>query len=719
MKLETPVIVPASVTEDQPRLAPRSSQEPPNWLRFLALGSAAGVLCFGLAGLALAIKGWYTPVLAFSLGTLAWIGVMVLAWPTVVGARRASRQAHVVAALAVAAVVMLTAWNAAHDSQHVLLNRDGGSYATTGRWIARTGTLEVKPQTGPIADAPAISFSSLAVYDRADGSLQFQFAHLLPVLLAEAYAIGGDRGLFHAPEVLGGIALLAFFVLAWRVMRRPWFALAATLALAFLIPQISFSRDSYSEIPSQILLFTGLWLLVSKTVLPRWRLALAAGLFLGALQAVRIDAIVFLIGVPPALALAWLRAPRPERRTTTLPAIIAFVVGLVPGMAIGLVDLLHHSGTYYSDLWKDSRSLIVVALASGVACALFVAGWEFVARARRRRDGPAPGFDVADPKWNTVAWVAALAVVVIGFGTWALRPRLQTLHGDAQGLIASLQLAEHHAVDLTRNYYEYSMTWMSWYLGPLTLGAAIVGAALLVRALLTGRMYRVAAAAAVIIPGSLLYLYRASAVSDQVWVTRRFLVSSFPTLILLAVGLAAFVWGLRSRSWVTRTARALSVVIAVGAVAWPIYTVAPVAAMQEKHGFLQVVKGVCNDVGPNAVVVVLRGGAADLTDQWIPQTLRSWCGAQVGAVHGVGSPTKPPIDPNELRQLAQQYRALGRELFVVASSPDVITRMLPDARPLPAHTATDRKELRRTLTHRPDDYMTETYSVTVARVPVS
>ena len=52
MKLETPVIVPASVTEEQPRLAPRSSQEPPNWLRFLALGSAAGVLCFGLAGLA-------------------------------------------------------------------------------------------------------------------------------------------------------------------------------------------------------------------------------------------------------------------------------------------------------------------------------------------------------------------------------------------------------------------------------------------------------------------------------------------------------------------------------------------------------------------------------------------------------------------------------------------------------------------------------------------
>ena len=43
------------------------------------------------------------------------------------------------------------------------------------------------------------------------------------------------------------------------------------LALAFLIPEVSFSRDSYSEIPSQMLLFTALWLLVSPRVLPRWR----------------------------------------------------------------------------------------------------------------------------------------------------------------------------------------------------------------------------------------------------------------------------------------------------------------------------------------------------------------------------------------------------------------------------------------------------------------
>ena len=37
------------------------------------------------------------------------------------------------------------------------------------------------------------------------------------------------------------------------------------------------------------------------------------------------------------------------------------------------------------------------------------------------------------------------------------------------------------AIDATRNYFERSMVWMSWYLGPLTLAVAIIGAAFLVR----------------------------------------------------------------------------------------------------------------------------------------------------------------------------------------------------------------------------------------------
>jgi len=241
----------------------------------------------------------------------------------------------------------------------------------------------------------------------------------------------------------------------------------------------------------------------------------------------------------------------------------------------------------------------------------------------------------------------------------------------------------------------------------------------LMRALLKGRMYRLAAALAVIVPSSVLYLYEASAVSDQVWVTRRFLVGSFPALILLGVGLAAFGWGTRTSGWPRVAIRGLSVVVAVAAVAWPLHTIRPVRAMQEKHNFLEAVYGVCDDIGPNAVVILLRADMEDFTDQWLPQTLRSWCGAQVAAAHGANTAQDPAVDPDEVRELAQQYQTRGQKVFVVANSPETITTLLPEARPLPPHTVIDRKELVRTLTHRPNSYMTEKYSVTVAQVPAA
>src|SRR5262249_7988294 len=150
-----------------------------------------------------------------------------------------------------------------------------------------------------------------------------------------------------------------------------WFALGAMLALAFLIPQISFSRDSYSEIPSQILLFTAMGLLTTTRTQFKIGVAFAAGLFLGALEATRIDAIVFLIGVWPFLAVFYLcRRRTAEDRNYALTRIGAFGAGLVPGMTLGLVDLMHHSGSYYNDLSDNVHSLLTAASASFVVSAI-------------------------------------------------------------------------------------------------------------------------------------------------------------------------------------------------------------------------------------------------------------------------------------------------------------------------------------------------------------
>src|SRR5262249_37022838 len=146
------------------------------------------------------------------------------------------RASRIVAGVGLATIAAITLWNTTNESQHVLINRDGGVYSELGRWIARDGSLAVRP-IGPL---------------RGGSPFTFGFAQMLPVLLAEAYGAAGSRGFFYLPSLLGGVALLEFFVLSWRVLRRPGFALGAMLALALTIPQVSFARDSYSEIPSQI-----------------------------------------------------------------------------------------------------------------------------------------------------------------------------------------------------------------------------------------------------------------------------------------------------------------------------------------------------------------------------------------------------------------------------------------------------------------------------------
>ncbi len=673
--------------------------EPPSWLQFVALAAAAGVLSFGLVGLVLAVNSWYRPALAFPIGAVMWIGVLVLARPALASNVRVPRYSHVFAAIGIALILAITAWNATHASQHVLVNRDGGSYANTARWIAREGSLTVKPRIGPFAQEPSVRFDSFAVYQMPDGTLQFQFAHLLPVVLAEAYAIKGDAGLFHGPEVLGGVALLAFYVLSWRLMRRPLFALSAMLALAFLIPQISFSRDSYSEIPSQILLFTALWLLVRPGLLTNWRVAFTAGLFLGALESTRIDAIVFLIGVPVIFATVWLNADGVKEQRATLPPIAAFAVGLVPGMFIGLIDLTRHAGLYYSDLSHDVRLLASCSLASAIVCAIAVATWPWLTRCAQRLP------------WSRVPSAAAVLVASLGFVAWLVRPRVEHVHSSATiGLVGGLQAAEHVPVDATRTYFERSFTWMSWYLGPLTIVVAIIAAGLLTRELLRGRMSWAIGVLAVLAPVSLLYLYKASAVPDQVWVDRRFLVGAFPLLILLALGLAAVCFDLRPRRGFGPVLRVGAVSFAILAVAYPVYTLVGVRSMSEQRGFLDVFHDVCADIGPHAAVIVLEQDKSDLYDEWVPQGIRSWCGAVVGVTRGTPHTA-------DIQRLAREWNAQGKGLFVVAKGPEPIESVLPGVGVISTRNAINTKLLEQSLTHRPDSYRTQSFSMTVAQVP--
>jgi hypothetical protein len=131
--------------------------------------------------------------------------------------------------------------------------------------------------------------------------------------------------------------------------------------------------------------------------------------------------------------------------------------------------------------------------------------------------------------------------------------------------------------------------------------------------------------------------------------------------------------------------------------------------MAEQTGYLGVVKEVCDDIGPHAAVVVVESAGRDEIDDWTPQALRGWCGAEVGITRG-------GAHADALNRLALGWAAAGRPFFVVSSSYGYLREVLPDAQIEQTRRATDDKLLAPTLTHRPDAYRSESLTLLVARV---
>ena len=675
----------------------------PRWVRMLAFGSAALVVAFGGVSLALAVAGIDHSYLVFPLGALAWVLLLVLARPILEARGATTPRAHLEAALAVVFVGGIAYWHARHASQHVLINRDGGAYTNAGRWIAAHGNLRVVPEVGPFAHQTSLTFSSFGMYQNHDGTLSFQFAHLLPSLLALAQRIGGDRLMFATPALLAGTALLALWVVAWRLLRYPFVALAAIVAFAFVLPEVSFSRDTYSEIPTQVVLFTALWMLIDRNVLRRPRLALVAGLFLGAMQGIRIDALAAMLGLPALFALAWIRSDETDR-PLVLRSAIACGAGLIPGLVIGFADVILRSHQYFVDLKGNVESLIA-AMALSVIVSFAVA---FFARKVRTPSAS------SSTRTALVANVIAIGLVGAGFAAWFVRPKLQTTRGVANGLTKGLQLAAGAIADPARTYSEHSMYWMSWYLGPVVVCAGIVGAALLVREIVRGRGLSGIVFVAMLGPASVMYLWRAKAVPDQIWVMRRYLICALPLLMLLSFRAVVALLRWMPPPRVSRVVPVVgALVICAFAIGYPISTVVHVRAMTEQRGDLAIVKDACAMVGPRGGAIVVLQSTAAVIDS-LPQALRGWCDVPVASMPTIGNANRA------LKRLASQWRSRHRALWVVAGDLDALRNALPGVKAVRTPVASNGFFLERMLLERPEHYLPpQRFSLVLARVPTS
>jgi hypothetical protein len=455
------------------------------------------------------------------------------------------------------------------------------------------------------------------------------------------------------------------------------------------MPQISFSRDSTSDIPVQLLVFAAIWMLFDRRTLRSAGTGFCAGLLLGLVAAMRGDGLVFLLGVPILFAVVWLRAKQVDRRLLT-EGMIGCGEGITFGLLIAGIDLWLRDREYLSTLQPN---LIRVAI---LGTLITIASIIVVRRHRRRPDL----VDRLRNRRGIAAKIACAAVVALGIGAWFVRPLAQKTRGRFDATVALVQQLDHLKIEPARRYSELSFQSVGWYLGPLTLVLGIAGVAALAYLFVRGKLrIQPATIALILAPPALLALWWPSTTPDQVWAARRLLPAVLPGVILAAFGGLCAVARNRSRPALAER-RFLVVVLAVAAVVVPLNTIRDVSQMTEQRGLMPVITDACQKIGPNGAVVMLAEVARPHSDAYLsdPQTLRSFCKVPVLVMLGRSNA------PN-LLTLAEQWRAEGRRLFLVSEFPQTILREFPSARVTPTVVGEESHGLEPTLNRRPSKYL--------------
>jgi hypothetical protein len=671
----------------------------PLWFERGLVVVIAAVVSFGAFGLLMAVLGHYSVLTVFFVGGVGTVIGSMLAWPRRNSNPPAPRGVRLPAIGMCIVALGFLVWNGVDDGHYVSVDRDPGIYAAAGKWIASNGSLEVQAGTVWTSKGTEFAWSSAGMYPEGNGRLEFQFNHLVAVLLAEGENIGGDRLMFAIPALLGALALCAVYAAGCRLVRRPSLVLAAVTALALSLPEMSVARDTYSETSAQLLLWSGLWLLLTAYERQRLGVALLAGMAVAGTMLSRVDALVYLIPLPILGGMALLAARSREDKRFLWRMYGAVLVGALPMTILGTIDVMYRTGGYYMALHGQVTLLRLGFTISTLSALVLVVVWPRLHALRRW----------TDQKRSTLAAVAA-AIAVFGLlAAWSLRPALQHAHSVSNVTAAAAQSSEGLPPDPTRTYGEQTMNWIAWYLGAVTLAFAIVGIGILISRVIRRSEPAAALLLTVAGVGTALYLWTPQITPTQIWAMRRFVPAALPFLVLTSgfaidAGLTAL-----PRLGLNRTWTRLVPIAAVFAVlAFPLGATLPVRSFQSQAGFIGVVDKTCVTIGQDAAVIFVRDDRLSLT---LPQTIRGYCG--VPAVWLVKA-----VSADRLKAVADSWRAQGRTLWVLGSSPELIAKSAPGLSPSLVGIAVNEHQLEETLSRPPTTYHTEVLQVYAAKVGV-
>ncbi|HEY5014248.1 MAG TPA: hypothetical protein VIK61_16305 [Acidimicrobiia bacterium] len=601
--------------------------------------------------------------------------------------------------VALSTIAGMTAINMRFASQNVVQDRDPGAYIDSGQWFAHHHTFFFDGLVGAFARHPHQLFVAGAgfVSGAPGGRLYPQFLHVVPAFLAGANWIGGSAMMYRANAALGALALLAFFAFA-RTWLHERLATVAVVLLTINLVEVLHSRNTYSEILSQVFLFGGLWALTEADRVRRLSVFAIAGLMLGATCMVRIDAFLFLIPLTVVATVRLWRAhsmPRDDAVRMHREVAVASL-GVLCTSALGAID-----GVYFSRPYIASNKGFLLEI--GAAWIATIVGCNIALRVHARRERP-----LLNPRLiRTLGAIAALAIVLVFAWAWFVRPSTTTGYQIARpaGGIYDLRTAQLPAKRKLRTYSEHTVPRLNLFVGAATLAGGILGTALITRRVLSDPSDPRLAFLLLFGLTTALYVWQPSIAPDMVWFLRRFLPVTIPGLILFSMVLTQ---DLVNTRW--PIAKVGAAVLIVGGLVVPV-SMLPHYVFQRTHESLAAgVNQTCAHLGSDAAIVIVQSSVFANGPQYrYPQALQAFCRVPVA--------TAPPGLGSQFYQaLAVEWQRQGRRLEVVANLPQALAQVPGTARVL---QQSKYRVLDRTLHHRPTRYVSQKLILFFKPVPVS
>lgn len=610
-------------------------------LRSLPVTLPIGLATFGIISMVLLILNQFCLSLLLGIGLPVTVVVIYLTYWLVTrpGSERAD-QSLLFDVLAILGILLWAGLNLPLSAQHILTDRDPATYAVTGAWLTTHHDLHI-PKPAGVSSLPTMTANSLGFNTSRlhPGEIYSQGAHLLPALLGVAGKLFGQTAMLHFNVLFGAVALLAFYGFTRRALKPRW-SLLATAALAVSLPFIFFSRDTYTEPLTLMVIFSSLTLLMYGIHTKRALLWMLAGFCTGASTLLRIDSYVFLAALE-AFCLWYLLVADPRERPARFARVVALAIPAAIVAVLGWLDVAWLSSGYYHDLHPQIvAQFYFIGALTVLGLASVIVAWKTTLLERGRRLVAGKRFIAGVQLLLGLFFVGLTARAVWFFG--------MAVMGHAQVI---------PVIEYARNT---TITWLLWYIGPLLGVTGIIGFIYGWSRLLRGRMGWMVPFFAVLTAACILYLLDPQISADQVYASRRFLPVIFPGFIVLGVMVVQqAVQRLERYAAHPGLFKGLVTLVVTVALLGPGLTSLPFWAMRP-YTQLALIGSLCHELPKNALVVWVGQEGAFAT-----QPTQAFCGVTSLSTTVQG----PPLHPLA-KQLAAISSKTGQAPYFAAAGSD-------------------------------------------------